>query len=658
MAPEALHASSGVGASGSSAQLQANIDFVLGKWDELQAEAHGGHTYIEGALQHYHAAVDADPNSAYISSQLADLLSRLGRTSEALSLARQTVAGHPQSIAAHEVLGEIYLRELSNAPQPITDTGADSAMAGAVETYEALIRLDPHHASYVVMLGKLYGAQGKSALAEQQFRAALAVDPTNVDAVASLVQSLSSQNRLDEASKEIDALPEVARGAQVYASLGDAYVSHHRYADAAAAYRHAVAADPQDPEFKKSMASALMDSRNYPDALTAYEQLRQQLPDDGQVALRLGQLQMQMDQLDAARTSLTSAAKLLPSDNLEVAYATALLDQSQGKDQVAAQELQALVARKTAAATQSIFLAQLARLEMRMGNDTSAQAHLEQMEGLGAGYRNRALGLEIQLYAGQHDYAHALAAAKAELAAAPDSRSLQLTYANLLAASGQIAAAQNALMPLLRGNESDGEIYLTLGQVEMQGRKWSQALADTRKADSLASTPSGHALAVRQLGAIEAKQANFDAAEDSYRRALQLEPGDAETLNDLGYLLAERGVRLQEALGYVQQAVAQDGHNGAYLDSLGWVYFKMNRLPEAVSNLERATEYARHDPSILDHLAQAYEGDGKLEQAASSWTQALAFLKPDFGQRADQQREEIQKRLAAVKVRIAQERQP
>lgn len=657
VAPIPARAGANSGAAGSSAQLQSNIEFVLGKWDELQAEAHGGNHYVEDAIRHYRAAMAADPQSAYIASQLADLLSRLGRTAEALSLAQKTAAAHPESIAAHEALGEIYLRQLSDAPQPITDTGAGSALMGAVEAYKDLIRLDPSRAQYVVILGKLYGAEGKPALAEQQFRAALEVDPTSVDAVASLVQSLSSQNRLDEARKEIDSLPEVARGAQVYATLGDAYASHRRYADAAAAYRQALDADPQDPDLRKAMASALMDGGNYPAALGAYQQLRQQLPDDGQVALRLGQLQMQMNQLDAARGSLTAAAKLLPSGNLEVAYATALLDQSQGKDQIAVKELQSLAERNTPPATRSIFLEQLARLQMRMGDYAGAETQLQQLEGLGASYRERALGLEIQLYAEQRDYPHALASAKAALAAEPDSRSLQVTYANLLAASGNIAGARAAIQPLLRGHAGDWDLYLALGQVEMQGREWKQAIADTRKADALVTTASGHARAARQLGLIEARQSDFNAAEESYRRALQLEPNDAETLNALGYLLAERGVRLQEALGYVQQAVAQDGHNGAYLDSLGWIYFKMNRLPQAVSSLEQAANYDRHDPAILDHLAQAYEGDGKLEQAASSWTQALADLKLNSGQHADRQRQQIQKRLAAVKVRIAQERQ-
>ncbi|MGH9487799.1 MAG: tetratricopeptide repeat protein [Terriglobales bacterium] len=655
-------ASAGAGASSppvvsSAAQLQANIDFVLGKWDELQAESHGGEAYISEALEHYRAAMKANPGSAFLATQLADLLSRLGRTQPALTLAQQTVAQHPDSVVAHKVLGEIYLRQLSNAPQPISDASSGGAMTAAIADYKELIGLEPHSADDVVILGKLYGAEGKPAEAEQQFRAALALQPTNMDALASLVQSLANQNRLDEARQEIAALPEVAQSAQVYATLGDAYASRHRYADAAQAYQQAVQADPDNGELKKAWAHALMDAGEYTPALAAYQQLHQQLPEDGSVALRLGQLQMQMGQLSEARTSLEEASKLLPEGDLELAYATALLDQSQGHETSALHELQALVNRNTAPTTQSIFLAQLARLEMRLGEDQQAGASLEQMQRLGPAYRSRALHLEVELYAGQRHYAQALSAAQALLAAEPDARGLHFTYADLLAASGKEQAAAASLKPLLHGTARDWDVYLALGQVAMKQQEWKQALADTHKANALASTSADHARAASQMGAIQAKQMRFAAAERSYHQALQLEPNDADTLNALGYLLAEQGVRLPEALGYVQQALAQDAYNSAYLDSQGWIYYKMNRLPQAVSSLERAARYDRYDPAILDHLAQAYEGDGKLQEAATSWAQALAELKlnPDRG--AARQQQEMQKKLEAVKVRLAEEGQ-
>ena len=62
------------------------------------------------------------------------------------------------------------------------------------------------------------------------------------------------------------------------------------------------------------------------------------------------------------------------------------------------------------------------------------------------------------------------------------------------------------------------------------------------------------------------------------------------TLNYLGYMLGDRGVKLDDALAMVQKAVQLDPQNGAYLDSLGWVYFKMGQYALAEANLRKASE--------------------------------------------------------------------
>jgi len=632
---------------------QSYSEFSLGKWAELQAEAHAGSQasgeYVQQALQHYAAAMAADPHSAYIAAQMADFLSRLGRTADATTLAQTVVKEHPESIAAHQTLGRIYLRELSRVRQPISGPIAD----GAIAEYQALVRLDPANPNPIVVLGKLFGAEGHARQAEVQFRAALAIAPTNVDALASLVQSLASQDRLDEARQQIAALPAVARSGQVYATLGDAYMSRQRYDEAASAYRQAVEAQPDEPAFTGALAKALMQGGEFSQALAEYTKLQAQTPEDGDVPLRMGQLQMQMGNFAAADASLKAAAALLGPDNLEVAYAQALLHESRGEDQSALAGLKNLVARKTSPQTQSIFLAQLAQLELRTGDAIAADATLKQIEGLGPGYRSRAQALAIEMYSGAHDFPRALEAAKSALADQPNSRSLHITYANLLAASGQLDAAKAALQPMLEGTAADGEVYLAQAEIESGAKQWAAAIADARHADQIAATPLAHARAVAQVGAIAAKQALYRQAEQSYQQALKLAPDDSHILNAYGYLLAEQGVRLPDALGFVQKALARDPGNGAFLDSLGWVYFKMNRLPEALGNLERAARIANHDPAVLDHLAQAYEGDGKLQQAERSWQQALADSKLSPGDAL--QSSAIQKRLDAVKVRIAQQ---
>ena len=83
---------------------------------------------------------------------------------------------------------------------------------------------------------------------------------------------------------------------------------------------------------------------------------------------------------------------------------------------------------------------------------------------------------------------------------------------------------------------------------------------------------------------------------------LDVNPKNAQALNYYGYMLADRGMRLDEARDMIQRALDQEPLNGAYLDSLGWVYFKQNKLEDAEAALRKAVEREPHDPTIRSHL--------------------------------------------------------
>jgi tetratricopeptide (TPR) repeat protein len=83
-------------------------------------------------------------------------------------------------------------------------------------------------------------------------------------------------------------------------------------------------------------------------------------------------------------------------------------------------------------------------------------------------------------------------------------------------------------------------------------------------------------------------------------------------------------VRLDEAFALIQRAVTQDPGNGAYLDSLGWAYFKQGKLAEAEETLRKAADRSPHDPTVLGHLAEVYVKLGQTERAAALMERALA----------------------------------
>jgi tetratricopeptide (TPR) repeat protein len=88
-------------------------------------------------------------------------------------------------------------------------------------------------------------------------------------------------------------------------------------------------------------------------------------------------------------------------------------------------------------------------------------------------------------------------------------------------------------------------------------------------------------------------------------------------------MLADRGVQLDQSLDYVTRALEQDPHNGAYLDSLGWVYFKMGRLDLAEDSLLKALKSLRLTGVVYDHLGDVYFRKGEVDRALVYWRKAL-----------------------------------
>ena len=105
-----------------------------------------------------------------------------------------------------------------------------------------------------------------------------------------------------------------------------------------------------------------------------------------------------------------------------------------------------------------------------------------------------------------------------------------------------------------------------------------------------------------QLGAVLERQKRHDEAEAVFREALAIEPDSAPVLNYLGYMNADRNVRVEEALALIQKAVELDPESRAYQDSLGWALYRLNRLEAAEQAVRRALEKDGDNAVVLDHL--------------------------------------------------------
>jgi Flp pilus assembly protein TadD len=123
-------------------------------------------------------------------------------------------------------------------------------------------------------------------------------------------------------------------------------------------------------------------------------------------------------------------------------------------------------------------------------------------------------------------------------------------------------------------------------------------------------------------GAMYDRQKKYAESEAEFRKVLAINPNNAGALNYLGYSLADRNVRLDEAFQMVRKALDLAPDQYAYMDSLGWVYYRQGKLEQAEELLVRAGEQTK-DPTVHDHLGDVYFKEGKTKDAVTQWQGSL-----------------------------------
>jgi len=117
-------------------------------------------------------------------------------------------------------------------------------------------------------------------------------------------------------------------------------------------------------------------------------------------------------------------------------------------------------------------------------------------------------------------------------------------------------------------------------------------------------------------------------AEKSFEECLEFYPESHRVLNCLAYMWAQRGVKLDKAHKYVSLALERDPKNGAYLDTLGWIYYRQRNYTKALELIEKAHTQMTNDPTIADHLGDIFNALGDRERAVSYWKKSL-LLDPE-----------------------------
>ena len=169
------------------------------------------------------------------------------------------------------------------------------------------------------------------------------------------------------------------------------------------------------------------------------------------------------------------------------------------------------------------------------------------------------------------------------------------------------------------------EFYAGLAHVLL--KKFAEGIKHLTAAEILAKTGEPNRLTHQfyyQLGAAFEKNENLDQAEKHFYKCLELSPDSADAMNYLGYMWAERGIKLEQAHMLIQRAVELEPANAAFLDSLAWVLFKLNQPKNALALLLRAIELTEEpDATLYDHLGDIYASLEEFAQARAAWRKSM-----------------------------------
>jgi tetratricopeptide (TPR) repeat protein len=195
-----------------------------------------------------------------------------------------------------------------------------------------------------------------------------------------------------------------------------------------------------------------------------------------------------------------------------------------------------------------------------------------------------------------------------------------------------------------------------MGQMNVRLRRWKDADEDFTKAATLTTKKEDRTYLLFLRGELAERQKHYEPAEQFFRQALELDPNSAMTMNYLGYMLADKGTRLTEALKLIRKAVELEPMNGAYLDSLGWAYFKLGQYELAEENLRQAAERDRTDPTVHEHLGDLYEKTGRIRLAAAQWELSLAqYAKSPAADVEPGDVAKVQRKLDNARVKLAKQ---
>jgi len=485
----------------------------------------------------------------------------------------------------------------------------------AISEYHKALKADPQKEEIRLALAK---AHYKKEEFEKALKEALLIQP-KTSVVWSFLGDL--YGRMRQMEKAIESYQKSVELDSTYThplwNLILLYQATGRIKEAGSAWKKIVELYPFNLEVRLQAASFFLKNTEYDEAERQYKKATQIAPDDRETWLGLAQTYEAMDDPENAIERYQRASSI-GYPNVYITKRLVFLLKNQGRLKEAISEAEKLAELTPKDQTTQNILAELYILNHQIDKAESLLTAVKQ--DYPSDYFVFLLSGKAALE--KKDFASAKENFKKTTTlndSLPDGWIyLGLTYLEEDSTRKAIEVFQDGL----KNVEIKSGLYYYLGISHNRLEEYEKASVFFQKADSLSPNAS-HILF--GLGSSLERIGQLDESIKVFERLLEIEPENDLVLNYLGYTLADRGIRLEEAKMMIEKALEKKPDNPAYIDSYGWVLFKLGEIDRAEENIRKAAELLDTDAVIFEHLGDILEAKGERQKAIEYWGKALEF---------------------------------
>src|SRR3954462_12260555 len=531
-----------------------------------------------GAIAAYKRAMELDPNAADIPATLAGVYLRQNKAQDAMSPAEQALKIAPANREANRVLGTVYAAFAEAARENARGRGnADDNLAKAIQHLEVAADKSGGEADPNVRatLARLYVHAGAFDKAIPLLTELVNQEPSWQDGPAMLAEAYAGAGRSGDAIAWLEE--RTANDPRMLPTLADFYERELRLADAAAVFRKLLERNPRSNEVKTRYAAALLNAGGRDNVAKARDTLNDLVGSRGTEPRPLYLLAQAQRRLGEYKEAEATARRVIAlNKNSPWGYsAFAETPEARHAYQTVVDELAPVVAEFKGKAADSSFdvsilLPHLGFAYHELGQHDKAIATFEEARKQSPDDPAVASYL-IEANLAAKKYNAAADAARAAVAQNPDDLRLLRLQAQALRHTGKGDQGLTMLENAVKAHGDDPVAYISLAQAYSDAEKGAQAVKVLQ--DAHAKFPANDQVAF-ELGTVYDKQKNFPEAEAAFRSVLVRDPENAPALNYLGYMLAERGERLDESVNYLQKALQLEPDKGSLPPRPRWGGFK------------------------------------------------------------------------------------